>query len=124
MLHNLARALFGRLLVLWNPSIFSIIPLMVHKQFIHSFTTHLPSNQSFQLTSIYAENNKDHRQLILDIIPLLKPANSPWICFGDWNCMQLSTNRLGGNPLTFQATTPLNNAIFSADLFLISESGC
>lgn len=123
-MHNLDQAPYGRLLVLWNPIIFHISPLIVHKQFIHSLAIHLPSNQSFHITTIYAENSKDNRQLLLDNLPSLKPSNSPWLCFGDWNCMQSSSDKSGGNPLSLRDIKPLNSAILSSELFPINETGC
>jgi hypothetical protein len=122
-IHNLSQAPFGRLLILWNPLIYSLSPITVHRQFIHSEILHIPSSTSFILTTVYAVNNATQRQIFLDILPSLQQSNLPWICLGDWNCMQLSSEKSGGSPLSYSQTRPLNKAIYDANLIPSNSTG-
>lgn len=71
---------------------------------------------------MYADSSAAHRQSLLDILPTLQQSTSLWLCFGDWNCMQMFSKKIGGVPLTYSQTRPLKNAIYGSNLLPTSVS--
>lgn len=121
-LHNLAQTPFGRLLIIWNTLIFSVDPISVQRQFIHSRFDHLSSSLTFFLTSIYSKNSVVLKQPMFDFLPYIHPSNVPWICIGDWNCIQSFHDKCGGIPFTLKQTNPLDNFVFSSNLLIIPSN--
>ncbi|WOL14469.1 hypothetical protein Cni_G23249 [Canna indica] len=50
---------------------------------------------------IYTSNNIKRRKLLWDLLSNLDLSNCPWLIAGDFNCIDNSEDKLGGNPFTF-----------------------
>ena len=87
MIHNHVHASYGRLMMIYNPLFLSITNSCTHRQYIHTSLSHIPTNTAFNLTAIYADNNKSQRQQMLDILPTLHITSIPWLRLGDFNYM-------------------------------------
>jgi hypothetical protein len=121
--HNFLEAKYGRLLTLWNPSVFNLSRICASDQFIHYQCTHLPSGLNFLLTSVYAHNSLSLRQIFLDHLPSLNPLSFPWLVGGDFNCMFACDQKFGGCSLSLKDISPLNSAICQANLFSLKFFG-
>lgn len=71
---NLPSLPYGRILVIWNPTVFHAAPLSSSAQFIHLNVTHLTTNQNFHITFVYAFNSKVPRAELLSHLPNLNPS--------------------------------------------------
>lgn len=54
-------------MVVHDPLIFTLSPILVSKQFIHYHVIHLPTKTSFYITVVYADNSIASRQLFLTL---------------------------------------------------------
>lgn len=120
--HNLEHASYGRILVLWNPKIFTLHKIASSDQYIHYSATNLHTSDCFCINYVYAQNNIYTRQNFLHTLPKISP-NVPWLCLGDFNCMHLSYQRSGGAPLSLKDITPLAQAILLSNLQPMSRFG-
>lgn len=114
--HNLVEAPYGRIMVISDPTIYTLTPIVSHKQFIHFHAMHIPSTTTFYLTFIYGGNHVAARQEMLNYLPHFRQETHPWFVLGDFNCMSAADDRCGGSPLTISNITPLNQAISSSNL--------
>ena len=81
--HNLVEAPYGRIMVLSDPTFYTLTPIISHKQFIHFHALHLPTTTSFYLTFIYGENHVAARQDMLNYLPHLRQETYPLFVLGD-----------------------------------------
>jgi hypothetical protein len=121
--HNFLESNYGRLLTLWNPSIFKLSRISASDQFIHYQCIHLPTNLNFHLTSVYAHNSLSLRQVFLDNLPSLNPLSSPWLIGGDFNCMFACDQKFGGCSLSLKDISPFNSAICQSNLIPVKFFG-
>lgn len=120
--HNLEFAPYGRIMVIWNPHIFCLNKIIASDQFIHYLCHHIPSNSSFHITFVYAQNHLPRKLLFLQSLHQLEPS-TPWICLGDFNAMHETGQKLGGTPLTLRDITPLCQTLIQSNLIPITSIG-
>lgn len=118
---NLSHAPYDRFLVVYNPSIYLLSPIISTNQLIHSSILHIPSSTSFYITFIYASNSVPQRTLLF--IPHFRQDSHPWLVLGDFNSFYLAAHKSGGPPLSFRQISPLNLAIQDSSLLEIPSSG-
>jgi len=66
---NHSHAEYGRLLILYDPTIFTITPILHDFQFIHTHAFHCPSSTSLYITFIYASNSPSQRETLHNYLP-------------------------------------------------------
>lgn len=123
MLHNLSEAPYGRILILYNPSLISLNPVHSFDQLIQCHAHNLHYNTSFYISFIYASNFLMSRLPLLKTIHSLTQSSHPWLILGDFNCCYDSSQRYGGNPSSLTEIRPLKETIESSELIPIKCSG-
>lgn len=114
---------YGRLMVIYDPSVFILTPIIIHRQFIHAKVHHIPSKMSLYMTFVYASNISNERQSLLDYLPHFRQNTHPWLVIGDFNCCYKSDHKHGGIPLTVADFSPLHNAMLNAELIEVPSIG-
>lgn len=122
-LDNLTFAPYGRILILYNPSIYSLTHILSTNQLIYTRITHIPTSTPFFCTFIYAENSVAHRQHLFNLLPHFRQESHPWLVVGDFNSSYLSSHKVGGPPLSAAQLSPLNIALHESSLIEIPFSG-
>lgn len=122
-LHNLVEAPYGRILLLYNPSVIQLSVIHATTQMMHCSALLMEEQLTFNITVVYAANNTNVRKTMLDEIPNLRQNAVPWIILGDFNCCYDFSHRKGGNPLSLAEIRPLKEAIATSDLVPIKRTG-
>lgn len=121
--HNLLEAPYGRILIIYNPNIFILTPILSRKQFIHSHLTHKPTSKSLYLTIVYAENYARSMLSLHNYLPNLAQNSHPWIVSGDFNRLLSINDRIGGNAVSLNDISPLNSSINAVVLIHVPFAG-
>ncbi|XP_074300867.1 uncharacterized protein LOC141632200 [Silene latifolia] len=113
----------GRIWVLWKPNTVNITFLEYNAQFIHMLVTDINSQQHFYCTMMYAFNEFAQREsLWLKLKSFARQIHEPWIVGGDFNCVTLAHERLGGTVTTAEAE-PFQECIEDCDLSDMPATG-
>lgn len=121
--HNFDEAPYGRILIVHDPYIYTLNPILSTSQIIHLQAFSLPDNLSFHLTFIYANNVVASRQNLLNTLPSLRQDSYHLLVLGDFNyCINLQ-DKLGGLPVMLRDIAPLNISISYYSLMPIARSG-
>lgn len=115
---------YGRILVGWDPSIWSISVHSKSPQQITCFATFLEKQITFCATFIYALN-KDHQREPLwhDIVSLSHLISIPWCVTGDFNYLLALNEAKGGRDHWTPAMQSFKDCVFDASLGHIKMIG-
>lgn len=119
MNHNLSDALYGRIVIIHDPLIFKLSPILSTRQVIHLQSYHLPSSTSFYISIVYVANSSSARKGLLNLISSFRQESYPWIALGGFSCALKLSDSYGGNALSLAEIKPLNNAIDDSNLIEI-----
>ncbi|XP_074313622.1 uncharacterized protein LOC141648803 [Silene latifolia] len=87
----------GRVWVIWNPSIFHVDFVNYSAQCINMRVVEVASNKNFYLSTIYAFNELQARVPLWEqLINFASDVDGAWAVCGDFNCVLLHSERLGG----------------------------
>ncbi|XP_043697017.1 uncharacterized protein LOC122647758, partial [Telopea speciosissima] len=102
----------------WDPSCFNVEEIQKTKQFIHAKVSIMGTTGSFLCTVVYALNTVAGRKdLWEDVGSLASAIATPWAVLGDFNVIRNHNEKIGGDPVRFEAIDDFNT--FIEDSWLI-----
>lgn len=107
-INNLQEAPYGRILIMWDSTIFTANHISSTSQFIHIHCTHISTATTFYITFVYALNIREARNIVFHDVQQLNTLNLSWLLIEDFNSMYLSHQKYGGVPLALCDILPLN----------------
>lgn len=122
-IHNHNEATYGRILILYNPNLVQLSPILSTPQLIHCHALDINEQSTFYVSFVYAYNSVNARESLLSVIPSLRQNTHPWLILGDFNCCHSLSDRMGGNPLSLSEIKPLADALYDSDLVKIRTLG-
>ncbi|KAI0522506.1 hypothetical protein KFK09_004885 [Dendrobium nobile] len=121
--HNFNMTAPSRIWIKWNSSTLNFTPTIISPQLISGIVDRA-GYPSFTLTVIYAENDRESRSSLWDMLRIcVASQTTPWIIMGDFNCCRFASDKLGGNPLSHHQLGELNSVIFDAKLMELPSVG-
>jgi hypothetical protein len=113
----------GRIMVIWDPNIWSLSQYFTNFQFIHCKFLNKGGFQ-IEISFIYASNSEKERSLLWnDIKSLNSNMSKPWIIIGDFNTVFHSSEKRGGIPIPFSKLEFFNNFFLETGLIEPSIKG-
>ena len=96
LISNHAHHYNGRIIVAWNPHVFTIDVLVMTDQFIHTEILVNATRMKFLCTFVYGQNNDQKRNCLWNFLSDTAAAHSkPWCVGGDFNAIMHYDDRTG-----------------------------
>ncbi|XP_074300078.1 uncharacterized protein LOC141631285 [Silene latifolia] len=120
---NSAYHVGGRIWVVWKPQYFDIIFLQYDAQFIHMEVEDRNSTLKFYYTIVYAFNGITEREPLWANIKRFRPPSTiPWVLGGNFNCVLLAEERLGGS-FNLAEAEPFQQCLEDCEVMDLQASG-
>ncbi|XP_062100119.1 uncharacterized protein LOC133805997 [Humulus lupulus] len=88
----------GRIMVSWNPGMFTVNVLNCTSQLMHLDVTSLAGKEQFLVTYVYEMNDEQGRDILwTDLKDIADKVIGPWLLLGDFNDILSVEERIGGN---------------------------
>ncbi|KAJ4969222.1 hypothetical protein NE237_015923 [Protea cynaroides] len=124
-IHNCSVNGTARIIIGWDPNIFSLVKVAASNQLIHCQVNIRNSNKAFWLSAIYAANDPINRGGLWNHIETLSTGvNMPWILMGDFNIVRSKDEKMGGKTINTSNTDAFNSCIVNAGLHDLRWGGC
>ncbi|XP_074293495.1 uncharacterized protein LOC141620554 [Silene latifolia] len=113
----------GRIWILWKPYLFDVTFLEYDAQYIHMRVIDKQSQLSFFHTIVYAFNGISERESLWSNLQRLSSLiQAPWAIGGDFNCVLVANERLGGRVSTAE-TEPFQTCLDNCNMMDIQAIG-
>ncbi|XP_074315059.1 uncharacterized protein LOC141651239 [Silene latifolia] len=114
----------GRIWLTWRAATVTIVPLIIHGQFIHFEVTHHATCSKFHLTRVYASNNARVRVYLWTQLINISGSVKAWILLGDFNVVRDVSERISNTPPTLADILDFNSCLLKCGVDDISGTGC
>ncbi|GAV87452.1 Exo_endo_phos domain-containing protein [Cephalotus follicularis] len=120
--HNVS--LSGRVVVAWNPSNLSFVPVLVTEQAIHGHAI-FTDNVCIHVSFVYGLCGRDARKSLWGELSHCADMfrNEPWVVMGDFNVTRFGTEHASISTIT-KAMQDFNKAVLTAELEDLTRTGC
>ncbi|XP_043697412.1 uncharacterized protein LOC122648227, partial [Telopea speciosissima] len=108
----------------WDPSFLNVEEIQKTKQFIHAKVSIWGTVVSFLCTVVYAQNTVAGRKdLWEDVGRLASAIATPWAVLGCFNVIRNHNEKIGGDPIRFEAIDDFNTFIEDSGLIDLKWKG-
>ncbi|XP_043697449.1 uncharacterized protein LOC122648282, partial [Telopea speciosissima] len=108
----------------WDPSCFNVEEIQKTKQFINAKVSIMGTAGSFLCTIVYALNTvAERKDLWEDVGSLASAIATPWAVLGDFNVIRNHNEKIGGDPVRFEAIDDFNTFIEDSGLIDLKWKG-
>ncbi|XP_062114379.1 uncharacterized protein LOC133825461 [Humulus lupulus] len=112
----------GRILLAWNPNVFSVDIRVCSSQCIHCWVVPQNGSSGFFCTFVYAFNDEERRRVLWQQIRDIQTME-PWILLGDFNATINKDERIGYRVRSLYSES-FCNCLLDCDLLDIPFHGC
>ncbi|XP_060202744.1 uncharacterized protein LOC132631162 [Lycium barbarum] len=121
---NLEAHYNGRILIIWRPDYYTVVPITINAQVVTCEVRYIPSQVTFEVSFVYALNTREERRLLWENLEAHSQNNTrPWLALGDFNSVLKSEDRLGGNPVTWAEVTEFQNCVDNCGFIEMVQQG-
>lgn len=100
---NLEYLYNGRIWITWRPDYYQVKPISKNAQQVTCEVMFIPLQISFEISYVYAFNNREERQELWEsLLVQSRRCSKPWMVIGDFNSILKADDRIGGNLLLGQ----------------------
>ena len=114
-----------RVLVCWDPSIYSISGTVVTPQGVSCQVTRISDGFIFEATFVYGSNDPGVRRQLWDFLrsQASRFHSVPWIVLGDFNAILSSSDRVGGDLSWYGHMEDFGQCVHDAELIRVPFTG-
>ena len=114
-----------RILVGWDPTVFSLSCMNYSDQWVTCEVTTLSTNECFKITVVYGLNTPVGRKLLWEYMLHQAPAfaSTPWALMGDFNAILKPSDRSGGDMNWYDHYHEFSNCIQDTELIQVPFTG-
>ncbi|XP_062114462.1 uncharacterized protein LOC133825549 [Humulus lupulus] len=112
----------GRILLAWNPNIFSVDIRFCSQQCIHCWVVPRNGVHPFFCTFVYAFNAEESRKVLWKQIRDIK-VEDPWVLLGDFNATIYQDERIGDRVRSF-CSSDFSDCLHDCGLVDLPYNGC
>ena len=123
-LSNVTNSIACRVLVCWDPRLYSMSCVHFSPQWVSCRATRLSDAVSFGLIFVHGSNDPGTRRQLWDFIRN-QPADFgdlPWLALGDFNAILRSSDRIGGDQAWHSYMDEFGQCIHDAELIRVPFS--
>src|SRR6516165_6265357 len=122
---NASNSVACRVLVCWDPTVFSITSTHMSSQDITCQVTRLADGIPFGITFVYESNDPGCRRLLWDFLGSQARVFSslPWVVLGDFNVILRASDRVGGDSAWYSHMDDFGQCVHSAELVSCPYTG-
>ncbi|XP_074265906.1 uncharacterized protein LOC141588360 [Silene latifolia] len=113
----------GRILVVWDTSMFDVVVLVKTAQVVHLSITCVQNDFNWHCSVVYGFNkNADRRGIWQSLLDIHSSIHGPWMVMGDFNNVLNMDERIGA-PVTVAEVKEFQDCVDSCGMYDLSSTG-